>query len=81
MRPLEVVYENENGPYATLHKFGWTLNGSIYFNQIDKLKCLRTCLDQTCIKSELKTFFSTDFIDNEPNELCSIIVFISLLNK
>ena len=68
MKPLRVVSsEDENTPYATLHKFGWALNGPVHNNSNLNKKCFRIKTESVSeINRQFREFCSREFIDPNP---------------
>ncbi len=67
-RPLDMISSHcANGPYATLHKFGWALNGPITFNRFCKeVSCHRIKIETDIkLEKDIQQYFSHDFSDNE----------------
>ena len=68
MRPLRVVSgQDENSPYATLHKFGWALNGPVYSACNFNKKCFRIKTESVVgINRTFQEFCAREFIDPNP---------------
>ncbi|XP_067685814.1 uncharacterized protein [Haliotis asinina] len=74
LKPLEVVSSNDSGPFAVLHKHGWTINGPMQVRQniVDNtVVCNRIILHEVeksreCIAPEtVLKLFELDFSEND----------------
>ena len=70
-RPLKIVEgPDEDSPYATLHKFGWTFNGVVQSRAKNNLKCFKVKIEnKEEIDSTFQQFCKQDFVHNFPGNL------------
>jgi len=63
LRPREVIYGNENDPFASLHSLGWALNGPVKRSGTGKSCCRTSCVD-TALDESIHSYFSRDYVDD-----------------